>query len=91
MGTICTNLLLHECKTTTKVKQTKKRIVVRCYDVTGCVRGLILVKLQALKLQALPSALLKLTSLHGCFSRFLNWTKSIKLQKASHFIYVNLH
>ena len=86
MGTICTNLLLHECKTKTKVKQTKKRICVRCYDLTGCVRGLILVKLQAL-----PAALLKLTFLHGCFSRFLNGTKSIKLHKASHFIYVNLH
>ena len=91
MGTICTNLLLHECKRTTKVKQTKKRICLRCYDVTGCVKGLILVKLQALKLQALPAALLKLTFLHGCFLRFLNCTKRIKLHKASHFIYVNLH
>ena len=32
-----------------------------------------------------PATLLKVTLLHGCFSRFLNWTNVSKLHRASHF------
>ena len=31
-----------------------------------------------------PATLLKITLLHGCFSRFLNCTNSTKLRQASH-------
>ena len=37
------------------------------------------------KLHANPAALLKVTLLHGCFSRFLNYTNGTKPRKASQF------
>ena len=36
------------------------------------------------KLQAKPATLLKVTLLHGCFSRFLNCTNGTKSRSASH-------
>ena len=45
-------------------------------------RVLFLVKLQALK----PATLLKVTFLHGCFSRFLNRTNGTKSSKTSHIV-----
>ena len=33
-----------------------------------------------------PTTLLKVTLLHGCFSRFLNCTNGTKLRKTSHMI-----
>ena len=37
------------------------------------------------KLQAKPATLLKLALLHGCFSRFLNYTNGTKSRNAPHF------
>ena len=33
-----------------------------------------------------PATLLKVTLLHGCYSRFLNCTNGTKLRKASHIL-----
>ena len=48
---------------------------------------LILVKLQT---EAVSATLLKLTILHGCFSRFLNCTNSTKSCHAPHITIQNL-
>ena len=37
-----------------------------------------------------PGTLLKVTLLHGCFSRFLNCTNCIKLRNESHIIFKNI-
>ena len=34
-----------------------------------------------------PATLLKVTLLHGCFSRFFNFTDGIKLRNASHIFF----
>ena len=49
-------------------------------------RVLILVKVAGLK----PATLLKLTLLHGCFSRFLNCTNDSKLRNVSQISQISL-